>query len=381
MYTNTTQYLRALASDLVHGCRRTAADGTVIYTPDGTASYDGLWLRDFSYMVEYAGFAIPDQDIVNCIRYAVRHRRADGWMPDRVTTDGLAVYAAGIAAAPVGEANLDNTPFLIFTVDSLSRRMDLEDFLPLFTEWEADLEQGLFLLPLEEHGLVYNDVQAPHSPYGFTDTIGKTGTLYMESLLYWRACRMMEHMCKTYGVGNPDHFAEAAESVERSLSLLFDPAAGAFYAATKDCHQYDIWGMAYMLYIGFPCSADEKQAVLSFLEKNYDACVYRGQVRHLLKGQYWERLLIDVEPETYQNGAYWATASGWMIWCLAQQNPALAVRALEDVVSCFKTDGSFECINEGYEKLPLFVVSATNVCGGFERTISDFPEFGTGKID
>ena len=64
-----------------------------------------------------------------------------------------------------------------------------------------------------------------------------------------------------------------------------------------------------------------------------------------------------------------------MIWCLAQQNPALAVRALEDVVSCFKTDGSFECINEGYEKLPLFVVSATNVCGGFERTISDFPEF------
>lgn len=64
MYTNTTQYLRSLASDLVHGCRRTAADGTVIYTPDGTASYDGLWLRDFSYMVEYAGFAIPDQDIV-----------------------------------------------------------------------------------------------------------------------------------------------------------------------------------------------------------------------------------------------------------------------------------------------------------------------------
>lgn len=164
MYTNTTQYLRALASDLVHGCRRTAADGTVIYTPDGTASYDGLWLRDFSYMVEYAGFAIPDQDIVNCIRYAVRHRRADGWMPDRVTTDGLAVYAAGIAAAPVGEANLDNTPFLIFTVDSLSRRMDPEAFLPLFTEWEADLEQGLFLLPLEEHGLIYNDVQTPILP-------------------------------------------------------------------------------------------------------------------------------------------------------------------------------------------------------------------------
>ena len=147
MYTNTTQYLRALASDLVHGCRRTAADGTVIYTPDGTASYDGLWLRDFSYMVEYAGFAIPDQDIVNCIRYAVRHRRADGWMPDRVTTDGLAVYAAGIAAAPVGEANLDNTPFLIFTVDSLSRRMDPEAFLPLLPNGRPISSRDCFCCP------------------------------------------------------------------------------------------------------------------------------------------------------------------------------------------------------------------------------------------
>ena len=267
MYTNTTQYLRSLASDLVHGCRRTAADGTVIYTPDGTASYDGLWLRDFSYMVEYAGFAIPDQDIVNCIRYAVRHRRADGWMPDRVTTDGLAVYAAGIAAAPVGEANLDNTPFLIFTVDSLSRRMDPETFLPLFTEWEADLEQGLFLLPIDENGLVYNDVQKPHSPYGFTDTIGKTGTLYMESLLYWRACRMMEHMCKTYGVGNPTTSQKLPNlsSAPFPCCLILLPAL--FMLQQKDCHQYDIWGMAYMLYIGFPCSADEKQAVLSFLEK------------------------------------------------------------------------------------------------------------------
>lgn len=68
-----------------------------------------------------------------------------------------------------------------------------------------------------------------------------------------------------------------------------------------------------------------------------------------------------------------------LVSCAAKS--VLAVRALKDVVSCFKTDGSFECINEGYEKLPLFVVSATNVCGGFERTISDFPEFGAGKID
>lgn len=30
-------------------------------------------------------------------------------------------------------------------------------------------------------------------------------------------------------------------------------------------------------------------------------------------GEYWDRLLIEILPEEYQNGAYWATASGWVI--------------------------------------------------------------------
>ena len=46
---------------------------------------------------------------------------------------------------------------------------------------------------------------------------------------------------------------------------------------------------------------------------------------------YWQRLLIDVPRETYQNGAYWATATGWIAWCLHRTDPAAAAAVTKAV--------------------------------------------------
>ncbi len=377
MYATLKSYLAELSSALIKGCRAQAYDGTWLYTPDGIANYNAQWLRDFSYMAEYAGFAIPQEDIIACIRYSIRHRREDGWMPDRVTRDGIGVFAAGEMGAPIGEANLDNTPFLVFTVYSLYQRMDTEHFGSLFREWEPYLSRGLSLIPLNKEGLVYNDPQKPHSPYGFTDTVCKTGGLFMESLLFWRACRMMELLCNRYHQGDGTQYAALSCAVENALGALRDNSTGLYYAALGDCRQTDIWGMAYMLYIGFPVEDAGKEIILDFLCENYDRYMYKGQVRHLLQGEYWQKLLIDIEPETYQNGAYWATATGWILWCLVQKDFSLAADALWKVTDCFKKEGSFECVNRNYEKLPSMVVSATNVYGGLVRIAGEFPDFIT----
>lgn len=367
MYKELTGYLHSLSLELIKGCRQTAYDGTTLYTPDGVASYNALWLRDFSYMAEYAGFAIPEKDITECIQYSINHRREDGWMPDRVCSDGTGVFAAGEMGSPIGEANLDNTPFLVFTVYSLSKRMDTQTFAALFKEWEPHLKQGLKLIPLSPSGLVYSSPGKPHSPYGFTDTVCKTGELFMESLLLWRALRMMNALCLLTKTDDRDFYMEAGKRIEGSLSSLRDDKTGLYLAASQDCRQLDIWGNAYMLYIDFPCSASDKQAVLDFLTAHYEDYMYKGQVRHLLKGEYWQKLLIEVPDETYQNGAYWATATGWIIWCLHQVQPCLALKALKEVTDYFKEEGVFECVNEHYQKLDSFVVSAANVYGGALR--------------
>lgn len=371
MFQQIEEYLKTMSAQLLQGCRILAYDGTPLYTPDGVANYNALWLRDFSYMTEYAGNLIPPKDIIRCIRFSIQHRREDGWMPDRVTASGKGIYAAGEDGAPIGLANLDNTPFLIYTVYSLSLLIEEEQFRPLFLEWDPFLTAGMKLIPLSSQGLVYNAPDNPHSPYGFTDTVCKTGQLFLESLLFWRACRIMEKL----GSAHSSWYNQKAQAIENRLSVFRNPQTGEYYAAEKDCRQTDIWGMAYMLYINFPVTSREKEGVLSFLAEHYEAYMYRGQVRHLLKGEYWNRLLISIEKETYQNGAYWATASGWLIWCLAQKDIALARKTLIEAVQYFQEEGFFECVNERYQKLPSFVVSATNVYGGLLRLKEDCPAF------
>ena len=366
--------LAVTVRQLVEGCRTLAQDGTVLYTPDGIASYDALWLRDFSYMAEYAPECIPDADLIGCIRFARKHKREDGWMPDRTYADGTTCYAAGMLIAPVGKANLDNTPFWTFMIHSLFGRLPIEEFASFFAQWEPDIARGLALIPLAENGLVYNDPSDPHSPYGFTDTIGKTGHLFYESLLLWRACRMAEQMCKATGIGTAAKYEAIAVKIEENLMQLYDAESGTFFAADAECKQLDVWGNAYLIYIGFPVSDAVKESILNWLCAHYDDYSYMGQIRHLPKGEYWERTLIEVLPEEYQNGAYWATATGWVMYCLYQKQPQLAAQMLSEVLNCFEAEGSFECVNEGYRKLNSFVVSATNVYGGLMRILEEQDE-------
>lgn len=363
-------YLGRTSEQLIKGCATPAHDGTLLFTPDGIASYNALWVRDFGYMVEYAGQYLEDRHIEEAIQFTIKGRREDGWLPDRIYADATAIYAAGEAGKPVGQANLDNTPFLVFVVHSYLNRIEAARAKTLFLEWESVLSRGIDIIPLSEAGLVYNDPGDPHSPYGFTDTIGKTGELFKESLLYWRSCKFLSELYTKFGEAqSAEKYRLRAAEIETNIYRLYDKESKAFLAASDDCRQLDIWGNAYLLYIGFPADG-VKAELLQFLKNNYAEYMYKGQVRHLLKGEYWDRLLIDVPHEEYQNGAYWATATGWLVWCLAQVDTDLAAQTVQDVIHSFRHDGIFECLNEGYSKLDSFVVSATNVYGAVDRLVN-----------
>jgi hypothetical protein len=360
-------YLTEVARELLAGCRVSANDGTVLYTPDGKGNYRALWTRDFAYMVENAGDLLPGEHVEACLRYLLQGIRADGAAPDRVRPDGVAVYAAGPENHPVGEPNLDNAQFLVLAVDEHLRRRPRARAKELFKEWAPALDRAMDYIPRAETGLVWNDPARPHSPYGFTDCIGKTGEVLFESLLYWTASRRIAEWHRR--AGQPDSarkYRARARLIEEHLSRLWAPQAGAFFAATHDCRQLDVWGNAYAVWLDFPLGRNRAQ-VLRFLRTNYERCVWRGQVRHLLKGEHWQRLLTPVQPERYQNGAYWATASGWMLWALAQTDRPLARRMWQDLLDDFRESGVCECVNEGYRQLPSYVVSATNPLAAARR--------------
>ena len=231
----------------------------------------------------------------------------------------------------------------------------------------ASTGRGMDVIPLSPAGLVYNDPEKPHSPYGFTDCIAKTGELLFESVLYWEASLALARLYARLGEAVPANLhIDRAVAIERSADALWDDNTGMFLAASHDCRQVDIWANAYAVYTGFT-TPNQQERVLDFLVSHYQEYVWRGQVRHLLRGQYWQRLLTPLAPDTYQNGAYWATASGWVMWCLAQRDPALAQRMLDDLIVDFQQNGVYECVNEDYAKLDTYVASATNPLGALLR--------------
>ena len=173
-------------------------------------------------------------------------------------------------------------------------------------------------------GLIWIDPENPHTPYGFTDQVRKTGTELYSSLLYWEASRMLAEMAKAVGdTAVAEDFQIRATLVEKNLSSLWDEKTGMYLAASQDCRQTDIWGSAYAVYIGFP-DKKRNERICQYLAENYKNIVFAGQVRHLPAGEHWNRTSQYIGKDQYQNGAYWGTASGWVAYAIAQVDPPLA---------------------------------------------------------
>ncbi len=361
-------WLETEARRQLAGCLITARDGTPLYTPDGQGHYAALWTRDFAYMVENTFDLIPRENVRRGILYLLAGQREDGCVPDRVQADGLAVYSAGSVDQPLGDPPTDNSQFMVKLVaDFVQGTGDMD----LFRTVADKLVKAMGYTPRSTRGLVSIDPARPHSPYGFTDTIAKTGELLFSSLLYWEASRrLVELFAENGDAARSAEFDVRAGGIERGLDALWDEKAGMFLAATIDCRQVDIWGNAYAVYAGFPLGS-KKGRIQDYLAQAYGRFIYRGQVRHLPAPEHWERTLVPVMPGTYQNGAYWGTASGWVAFAMREKRPDLAARLVQALLSDYRRRGVHECVNVGYEKLRDYVVSVVNPLGALRRIKSE----------
>ena len=127
--------------------------------------------------------------------------------------------------------------------------------------------------------------------------------------------------------------------------------------------------MLYAWAIGFPMEESLRSGMTAWLLRNRERYMYRGQICQLLDGAAWEKLLIDIPAGEYQNGAYWATASGWALELFDRCVSPYAAHMLDELLTDFEENGICECINENYRKLPQFVVSAVNVRGALRRIL------------
>jgi hypothetical protein len=163
--------------------------------------------------------------------------------------------------------------------------------------------------------------------------VRKTGDDLMGSVLYYQAATDMVLLYKAVGE-NPDAtlFAAQAGKIRASLSELWDPGTGMFYAATGQNKQLDIEGSAYAVYVG-AATASETNAISTYLVNNYDKLTTRGYMRESPADwahcYYIHGGACSFGPGQYDNGA-WSVANGWIAYALAKTKPSLAVRFITD---------------------------------------------------
>ena len=344
---------------LLEGCVVRADDGTRLYTPDGRGNYRALWTRDFAYMLHGAIDLMPLEDVRACIECLIAGAREDGWIPDRVEPDGTPRYTAGDEFFPA-LPNLDTGPYLALAADEYLSRLEPKAALRQFAAWENALCRGLACLPVAENGLIENGTEPPHSPYGFTDCVAKTGLLAMESLLLWAALRVVARWKQAAGEDASAALAACRRIEAAFAETLTDPETGLLFSATGACRQRDLWASCYAVYLGFPLERGQDRRISRWLAAHDSEVVEAGQLRHLPAGEYWENLFVPVNPGEYQNGAFWATPIEWLCAALAVCDPPLAKRTLDDLLDYFDDHGVFECVNGDLRRLDTYVASATN---------------------
>jgi hypothetical protein len=241
-----------------------------------------------------------------------------------------------------------------------------------FASTADNLKRAMDSMPRHSSGLIWIDPAHPHTCFGFTDCVVKTGEELFSSLLYWEASRIMAELAGTTGDDSMvSDFSSRAQLIEKNIDLLWDDTAGAYRAAAKSGGKIDIWGNAYLVSIAFPAGG-KRETICAFLLDNYDRYVYRGQIRHLLEGQYWEETRHSttgtVPKDEYQNGGYWAVASGWVADALSQTDQDAASRLIDDLLGFFQEEGVYECINRaGWRKYKDYVASVVNPFGLVRR--------------
>jgi hypothetical protein len=228
-------WLRAKSMEMIPASRRTMQNGVAAFPPQAGSGYEAFWLRDYAYMLEGCIEAFTDKELRDACLVFINAQRADGACVDCVKFDGTPIYTPGFGR--MGENPVaDGSQFTVDVAWHTHRR--LRD--PALVKQIIDrLVKAMEVVPRSKAGLVFIDPAKPwdRCPYGFTDTVRKTGEELFSSLLADRGRpRYGEHQPRLLGrEARPVQRGHRAMPGARPLGLGAGRLSGRCLAAAIAC--------------------------------------------------------------------------------------------------------------------------------------------------
>ncbi len=230
--------------------------------------------------------------------------------------------------------------------------------------------------PKQQEGvLVYTTDDFRGVDFGFRDAIFITGNLCFPSLLKYRAS---EELAELFDMINrkdkADTYRAIALRLKNEIPRVFSDKRGMLLASTGKSKQADVWSTALAVYFGV-LEGEKLKKTCQFLSDSYNngTLAYRGNIRHILTcddfsdSTAWESSKLG--KNTYQNGAYWGTPTGWVCYAIAKVNNNIARKLASEYIEDLRMNdyrkgeefgAPVECFHpSGYTQNPVYLTTVT----------------------
>jgi hypothetical protein len=211
--------------------------------------------------------------------------------------------------------------------------------------------------------------------FGFRDVITMTGDLCLPSILKYKASLEMAELFEMLGKKEKAlEYRAIAGRIKSEIPVQFSDSRGMLLASTGTSNQADVWSTVLAIHYGILQGDLEKKAC-RFLAESYKngTLAKRGNIRHILTSDdfssstAWEKSLVH--KNSYQNGALWGTATGWVCEAIARVDPGSAQKLAKEYIDDLRA-GDFrkgpeygapwECYNEPDPQNAVYMTTVTS---------------------
>lgn len=385
-------YLRGLAKDTIKSATKKKSAGFDFVTPGG--NYPSFWIRDFS-MAAGCGLLVP-RTILEHLNLAAslqngvseRSLKSGGILPpgavaDHINFQGGAVFYPGTYSSGEDQGGepwgtlppADDHYELVHLAYCYWKRTYRTDFLAAQVAGVRLFDRLIQALDCPvidpSNGLFVTNFPRRAVGFGFCDGVHLTGHVLFPSLLRWRALGEMIDLARAIkDTGNVGKWKQAREQIRTNIPKIFAHKDGWLIAATKLGRQPDVWGMAFGCHLGVLDHSYAEKLNIAYSQKTI--CL-EGGVRHVptthnfSADSAWEKT-VGQRINTYQNGAYWHTPTGWLASALARVDRDSSRKLIAEMVAHFRREdfrkgggGPWECFHPhgNHRQNPIYMASVT----------------------
>lgn len=402
-------YLEQLAKDVVDSSRiipgQSVSDqfgpnntGGNLIRPGGRNCYPSFWIRDYAMSLE-SGFIGPDEQkhmllltaSTQCDQPWITEGGSMipfGAVADHIRIDdGLPVYFPGTYSYKEQGNKIfgmfppyDDQFFFIhmawyYATTTSDKKILAEEInnIQLIERLEA-----AYKVPPSgpDNHIVFTTGDFRGVDFGFRDVIEITGDLCFTSILKYRASDEMADLLEMAGYNSKAaEYRMKADKIKSAIPKLFTDNRGMLRASTGKSNQPDVWSTGFAVYLGI-LEGTAREKACRFLADSYEKgyLASDGNIRHVLTcddfsdSTAWESSLA--KKNSYQNGAYWGTPTGWICYAISKADMSLAQKLAGEYIedlreNDFRKGGEYgapyECFHpSGYKQNPVYMTSVTS---------------------